>query len=75
METVVRVFHWLITIGLIGVVVLQPGRSAGLGLMGDGMEGVSGRKKKGFEALFSKLTVYLAVGFMVSSLMLTFLRR
>ncbi|HHY12957.1 MAG TPA: preprotein translocase subunit SecG [Firmicutes bacterium] len=75
METVVRVFHWIITIGLISVVILQPGRSAGLGIMGGGMEGMSGRKKKGLEALFAKLTVYLAVGFMVSSLALTFLRR
>ncbi len=75
METAVRVVHWLVTIGLIAVVVLQPGRSAGLGLMGGGMEGFAGRKKKGLEALFSKLTVYLAVAFMATSIALAFIRR
>ncbi len=75
METVVRVFHWIIAIGLVAVVILQPGRSAGLGIMGGGLDGLSGRKKKGLEDLFAKLTVYLAVGFMITSLTLTFLRR
>ncbi|HHY17461.1 MAG TPA: preprotein translocase subunit SecG, partial [Firmicutes bacterium] len=53
METALRVFHWIVTLGLIAVVVLQPGRSAGLGIMGGGMEGLTGRKKKGLEALFA----------------------
>ncbi len=75
METALRVFHWIVTLGLIAVVVLQPGRSAGLGIMGGGMEGLTGRKKKGLEALFAKLTVYLAVAFMVSSIALAFVRR
>ncbi|HHT84343.1 MAG: preprotein translocase subunit SecG [Bacillota bacterium] len=75
METVVRVFHWIVTIGLIAVVVLQPGRSAGLSFMGGGLEGMSSRKKKGLESLFSKLTVYFAIAFMVTSLALAFLRR
>lgn len=75
METVVRVFHWIITIGLIAVVILQPGRSAGFGLTGGGFEGLSGRKKKGLEDMLAKLTVFLAVGFMITSLALTFLRR
>jgi preprotein translocase subunit SecG len=74
-ETALRVFHWIVTLGLIAVVVLQPGRSAGLGIMGGGMEGLTGRKKKGLEALFAKLTVYLAVAFMVSSIALAFVRR
>jgi preprotein translocase subunit SecG len=74
-ETVVRILHWIVTIGLIVAVVLQPGRSAGLSLMGGGFEGMSSRKKKGLEALFSKLTVGFAVAFMVTSLALAFLRR
>lgn len=75
MLTVLRVFHWLITIGLVVVVILQPGRSAGLGIMGGGSESNIGRRKKGWEDLLSKLTVYLAVAFMVSSISLAVLRR
>lgn len=65
-----RVLHWLITIGLIVVVILQPGRSAGLGVMGGAAEGLLGRRRKGIDALLSKLTVYLAVGFMATSIAL-----
>ena len=43
--------------------------------MGGGLEGMSSRKKKGLESLFSKLTVYFAIAFMVTSLALAFLRR
>ena len=75
METVVRILHWIVTIGLILVVLLQPSRSAGLSFMGAGFEGMSSRRKKGLEAMFSKLTVGLAVAFMVTSLALAFLRR
>ena len=75
METAVRVVHWIATIGLVAVVILQPGRSAGLSLLGGGMESFGGRKKKGYEALFSKLTVYLAVAFMATSIALAFIRR
>lgn len=74
--TVLRVFHWLITIGLIAVVMLQPERSAGMGIMGGGnAESILGRRKKGLEDLLSKATVYLAVAFMVTSISLAMLRR
>ncbi len=42
--TIVRVLHWLITIGLIGTVMLQPSRSAGLGIVGGGGESPAMRK-------------------------------
>jgi len=70
-----RIIHWLITIGLIVVVILQPGRSAGLGVIGGGAEALLGRKKKGLDVLLSKLTVCLAIGFMVTSIALTVVRR
>lgn len=75
MLTALRVVHWIITIGLIVVVVLQPGRTAGLGLIGGGAEALFGRKKKGLDALLSRLTVYLAIGFMLSCIGLAVLRR
>jgi preprotein translocase subunit SecG len=74
--TVLRILHWLITIGLIAVVILQPGRSAGMGIMGGGStDSPLGRRKRGWEDLLNKATVYLAIAFMVTSISLTFLRR
>ena len=70
-----RVVHWLVTLGLIVVVILQPGRSAGLGVIGGGAEALLGRKRKGLDALLAKLTVYLAIAFMVTSISLAVLRR
>lgn len=71
-----RVLHWIITLGLIAVVMMQSERSAGLGVMGGGAaETILGRKKKGLNALLSKLTVWLAVAFMISSIALTVARK
>ena len=75
MLTIVSVLHWLITIGLIGTVMLQPSRSAGLGIVGGGGESPAMRKNRGREAFFAKVTVYLAVAFVVTSIGLTVLRR
>ncbi len=75
MVIVLRIFHWLITIGLIVVVILQPGRSAGLGIIGGGAEALLGRKKKGVDALLGKLTVYLAIGFVITSISLAVVGR
>jgi preprotein translocase subunit SecG len=72
---VLRVLHWLVTLGLIVVVILQPGRSAGLGIIGGGAEALLGRKRKGLDAFLGKVTVYLAVAFMVTSISLSILRR
>lgn len=63
METVVRILHWIVTIGLILVVLLQPSRSAGLSFMGAGFEGMSSRRKKGLEAMFSKADCGICSGF------------
>jgi preprotein translocase subunit SecG len=73
--TFVRVLHWLITIGLIGTVMLQPSRNAGLGAVGGGGESPAARKARGREAFFGKVTVYLAIAFVVTSISLTVLRR
>lgn len=70
MVTAVRIIHWIITIGLIVVVILQPGRSAGMGVIGGGAEALLGKRKKGLDALLSKVTVFLAVGFLLSSIAL-----
>jgi len=74
--TVLRAFQWLISIGLIAVVLLQPNRSAGMGVMGgSSAESILGRRRKGWEDLLSRLTVYLAIAFMITSISLAVLRR
>lgn len=75
MLNVLRVFHWLIAIGLIVVVMLQPERSAGMGIMGGGGDASPvGRRKKGLEDFLGRLTVYLAIAFMISAVSLSVLR-
>jgi preprotein translocase subunit SecG len=63
--------HALIAIGLIAVVLLQSGKSAGLsGAIAGGAETFFG-KKKGLDTFLSKVTVVLAVVFGLLSLILT----
>jgi preprotein translocase subunit SecG len=59
-------------IGLIAVVLLQSGKSAGLaGSIGGGAEQLLGKQKaRGIDALLGKLTVVFAVIFMLSAIML-----
>lgn len=59
-------------IGLIAVVLLQSGRSAGLsGAIGGGAEQLIGKQKaRGIDALLGKLTVVFAVLFMISAILL-----
>lgn len=58
------------SIGLILVVLLQSGKSAGLsGSIGGGAEHIMGKAKaRGFDALLNKLTTVLAVLFMIMAL-------
>jgi preprotein translocase subunit SecG len=64
----------LSSIGLIASVLLQSGRSAGLsGAIAGAGESIFG-KKKGMDELFAKLTIGLAVVFLLSSLGLTILK-
>lgn len=59
-------------IGLIAVVLLQSGKSAGLsGAIGGGAEMMMGKQKaRGIDAVLGKLTVVFAVVFMVSTILL-----
>ncbi|NGQ95106.1 preprotein translocase subunit SecG [Brevibacillus sp. SYP-B805] len=59
-------------IGLIAVVLLQSGKSAGLaGSISGGAEQLLGKQKaRGIDALLGKLTVVFAVIFMLSAIML-----
>ncbi|ACB85581.1 preprotein translocase subunit SecG [Natranaerobius thermophilus] len=62
--------HVIITLVLIATVLLQSGKSAGLsGAISGGAETVFG-KKKGIDALLSKVTTVTAILFIVNSILL-----
>ncbi len=70
LRTVLTTLHFLISIGLIASILLQSGRSAGLGAISGGAETFFG-KKKGLDDLFGKLTIGFAAAFMAFALILT----
>ncbi|KAB2952096.1 preprotein translocase subunit SecG [Heliorestis acidaminivorans] len=68
MATIVIALHVISSIGLVGSIVAQSGKSAGLsGAIAGGAETFVG-KKKGLDDLLGKLTVVFAVLFLVSAL-------
>lgn len=74
LQNVILGLHILVSLALIATVVLQSGKSAGLGTIGGGAENIFGRKK-GIDDVLSRATSFLAAAFMVTSLVLTVLRR
>lgn len=74
MVTALTVIHILFTLALIGGVLMQSGRSAGLsGAIGGGAERIFG-KRKGIDEVLTRWTTVFAVGFLLSALVLTVLR-
>ncbi|MGE5484335.1 MAG: preprotein translocase subunit SecG [Ignavibacteriales bacterium] len=70
LRSALLVVHVIVCIGLIATVLLQSGRSAGLGVIGGGAEALSGKKRKGIDALLGKLAVALAAAFVCTSIVL-----
>jgi preprotein translocase subunit SecG len=71
LHNILLIFLLVASVGLVAVVLLQSGRSAGLsGAIAGGAESLFG-KKKGLDAFLSKLTTGFAIGFMLSALLLT----
>lgn len=75
MEIVFKVLLVIFSLGLIATVLLQSGKSAGLsGSIAGGAEQLLGKRKaRGIDAFLEKLTVVLAVGFIVLSLVVAYL--
>ncbi|ATO49055.1 MULTISPECIES: preprotein translocase subunit SecG [Brevibacillus] len=69
-----KIFLIVSAIGLILVVLLQSGKSAGLsGAISGGAEQLVGKQKaRGMDAVLGKITVVLAVVFMLSAILLAF---
>ncbi|WP_059105945.1 preprotein translocase subunit SecG [Shouchella shacheensis] len=67
MQTLLMVLLIIVSISLITVVLLQPGRSAGLsGAISGGAEQLLGKQKaRGIDAVLHRATVVLAVLFFV----------
>lgn len=65
----------IFSIGLIAVVLLQKGKSAGLaGAISGGAEHLFGKQKaRGLELFLQRLTIGLAVGFFVLALVVAYL--
>jgi preprotein translocase subunit SecG len=72
MALAAKILLIIASIGLIIVVLLQSGKSAGLsGAIGGGAEQLMGKQKaRGIDALLGKLTVVFAVLFMVFAILL-----
>ncbi|ASJ56001.1 preprotein translocase subunit SecG [Brevibacillus formosus] len=72
MALAAKILLVIASIGLIIVVLLQSGKSAGLsGAIGGGAEQLMGKQKaRGIDALLGKLTVVFAVGFMIFAILL-----
>ena len=66
----------ILALGIIAAVLLQSGKSAGLsGSIAGGAEMLFGGKKKGLDELLSKLTKWVAVAFLVVTIILAFMER
>lgn len=76
MRIALMVLQYIVCIALIGSVLLQPGRSAGLsGSIAGGAEQLFGKKTSNrYEALFSKMTTITAVLFMILSVVLVLVK-
>ncbi len=75
LKIAVMVVHILLAIGIIVTVLLQSGKSAGLsGAIAGGAETFFG-KKKGMDEFLSKLSTGFAVGFLVTSLLLSIIKK
>ncbi|MDK2835842.1 MAG: preprotein translocase subunit SecG [Thermosediminibacterales bacterium] len=71
---VIKVIHIILCLGLITVVLLQSGKSAGLsGSIAGGAETFFG-KRKGIDNVLSKFTTLIAVLFIVTSITLVVLK-
>ena len=72
MRTFVLILQIIVCFGLIATIILQAGKSAGLsGSIAGGAEQFFG-KKKGLDEFLAKMTSWLAVAFMVLTLLLSF---
>lgn len=73
MQTILTIVHVILAVLLIGVVLFQSGKSAGLsGSIGGGAETLFGKNKaRTLDGILAKLTAVVAVLFIVTSFVLS----
>ena len=74
-QIVLSIIYFIVSLGLIAIVMLQSGKSAGLsGAIGGAAETfLSKNQAKSADARLAKLTKWVAIGFMVLTLIICFL--
>jgi len=73
LKTILTIFQVLFSVGLIMTILLQSGKSAGLsGVIAGGAQSLLG-KKKGLDEFLNRISMILAVGFFLLTLMLAML--
>jgi preprotein translocase subunit SecG len=76
MDTLLRIVLVVFSLGLIAVVLLQKGKSAGLsGAISGGAEHLFGKQKaRGLDLFLQRLTIGLAAGFFILALLVAYLK-
>ncbi len=73
MRILLTILHIIFAVGLVVSVVLQSGRSAGIsGAIAGGAQAIFG-KKKGIDEFLGKISTIMAIGFLLSALILAIL--
>jgi preprotein translocase subunit SecG len=68
-KTFLTILLVILSLALIGIVLLQQGRSAGLGAISGGAEQLFGKQKaRGVDALLHRITIIIAVLFFLLAL-------
>ena len=74
-QIIVSIVYFIVCLALIAIVILQSGKSAGLsGAIGGGAETfLSKNKAKSLDSRLAKMTKWVAIAFMVLTLVMCFL--
>ena len=74
-QIIVSIIYFIVSLGLIAIVMLQSGKSAGLsGAIGGAADTfLSKNKAKSTDARLAKMTKWVAIAFMVLTLVICFL--
>ncbi|MCX7772747.1 MAG: preprotein translocase subunit SecG [Clostridia bacterium] len=77
LTVIVNIIYIVVCLAIIAIVLLQAGRSAGIsGAIAGGAETFFGKNKgRAYEALLSKYTGWIAILFVIISVVLVFLLR
>ena len=73
-QIVFTIIYFLAALALIAIVMLQSGKNAGLGAIGGGSDTfLAKNKSKSWDAKLAKMTKWVAIGFMILTLIICFL--